>query len=147
MYNTSCVFANTAVMGPGGNSMFKDFREFNMEKKLFLDRLFSFYGELLSDGQKEACRLYLDEDLSIGEIAAHLSVTRQGVYDTLNRAFSKLDDFEKKLELCSRFDAVQRELVALKEEMRQLVPETGSRDTYEKCLLRLDALTQIEDQE
>ena len=127
--------------------MFRDFGEDNIGKKLYLGRLFSFYGELLSAGQKEACGLYLEEDLSIGEVALQLSVTRQGVYDTLNRAFSKLEGFEEKLGLCDRFDAVQRELVAMKEEMKRLVPEEGSRDVYEDCLLRLDALTEIEEQE
>ena len=125
--------------------MFRDSGENNIEKKMFLGRLFSFYGELLSAGQKEACGLYLEEDLSIGEIALQLSVTRQGVYDTLNRAFSKLEGFEEKLGLCGRFDAVQKELVALKEEMLQLVPGGESRAAYEKCLLRLEALTEIED--
>ncbi len=51
-------------------------------------------------------RLYCDEDLSLGEIARQMDITRQGVCDTINRAFLKLDQFEDALGLSKRFERI-----------------------------------------
>ncbi len=66
--------------------------------------LSSFYGPLLTPRQKSMVELYCDEDLSIGEISAQLSVSRQSVHDTLRRAYAKLDEAERKLCLLRRFN-------------------------------------------
>lgn len=41
--------------------------------------LFDFYGELLTQRQREFFDLYYNEDLSLGEIAENNDITRQGV--------------------------------------------------------------------
>ena len=41
--------------------------------------LFDFYGELLTDRQKEFYDLYYNEDLSLSEIAENYGISRQGV--------------------------------------------------------------------
>ena len=41
--------------------------------------LFDFYGELLTDRQKEFFDLYYNEDLSLSEIAENEGISRQGV--------------------------------------------------------------------
>lgn len=43
--------------------------------------------------------LYYERDLSLGEIAADLKVSRQAVYDTLKRSEKALERFEVKLGL------------------------------------------------
>ena len=43
--------------------------------------LFDFYGDMLTDRQKEFYDLYYNEDLSLGEIAENYNITRQGVRD------------------------------------------------------------------
>lgn len=40
--------------------------------------LFDFYGELLTDRQKEFYDLYYNEDLSLSEIAENYGISRQG---------------------------------------------------------------------
>lgn len=40
--------------------------------------LFDFYGQLLSDQQRDFFDLYYNEDLSLGEIAENAGITRQG---------------------------------------------------------------------
>ena len=44
--------------------------------------LFDFYGEMLTDKQKEMFDLYYNEDLSLAEISEHVGITRQGVRDS-----------------------------------------------------------------
>ena len=46
--------------------------------------LFDFYGELLTDRQKEFYDLYYNEDLSLSEIAENYGISRQGVRDQVN---------------------------------------------------------------
>ena len=45
--------------------------------------LFDFYGDVLTERQKEFYDLYYNEDLSLGEIAENHGITRQGVRDEL----------------------------------------------------------------
>lgn len=75
-----------------------------MEKKLKIGNLYEFYGQLLTDKQKEILELYCTHDLSFGEISEELGISRQGVYDTIKRAEKILDEYESKLELLKRFN-------------------------------------------
>ena len=48
--------------------------------------LYDFYGDMLTDRQKEFYDLYYNEDLSLAEIAENYGITRQGVRDVIVRA-------------------------------------------------------------
>ena len=54
--------------------------------------LLDFYGELLTDKQRECFDLHYNEDLSLSEIAEQLGISRQGVWDNIRRAESVLED-------------------------------------------------------
>ena len=76
-------------------------------------RLLDVYGALLTTHQREACRLYLDEDWSFAELAEQMGCTRSGAHDLVRRALAQLEHYEARLghaaEL-SRRDAVEAEL-------------------------------------
>ncbi len=74
-----------------------------MDKIFEKTLLFDFYGELLTDRQKELYQLYHLDDLSLGEISEQLSISRQGVYDAIKRCDKQLSHFEDKLQLVHRF--------------------------------------------
>ena len=78
-----------------------------------LQRLLDVYGPLLTDHQRDACRLHLDEDWSYGEIAERFRCTRSAAHDLVRRATAQLARFEERLgheaELRRR-DAVEAEL-------------------------------------
>ena len=65
--------------------------------------LFDFYGEILTERQKEFFDLYYNEDLSLGEIAENSGITRQGVRDIIVRAERTLLEVEEKTGLIRRF--------------------------------------------
>ena len=65
--------------------------------------LFDFYGELLTDRQKEFFDLYYNEDLSLGEIAENAGISRQGVRDVIVRGGAAMQEVEDKTGIIKRF--------------------------------------------
>jgi predicted DNA-binding protein YlxM (UPF0122 family) len=64
-----------------------------------------FYGDLLSVQQKDAYKLYNDENLSLAEISEKLGVRKQGIHERLKKAGVSLKEFEEKLGLVKKHDA------------------------------------------
>ena len=75
--------------------------------------LFDFYGELLTERQKEFYELYYDEDLSLSEIAENYGISRQGVRDVIVRAEAIMTDLEDKTGLMKRFMLMQQQVQAI----------------------------------
>ena len=76
-------------------------------------RLLDVYGALLTHHQREACRLHLQEDWSITELAEHLSCSRSGAHDLVRRALAQLNHYESRLGHAAeleRRDGVERRL-------------------------------------
>lgn len=72
--------------------------------------LFDFYGEMLTDRQKEFYDLYYNEDLSLAEIAENYGITRQGVRDVIVRGEAILTELEDKTGVIRRFHKMQEQL-------------------------------------
>lgn len=92
-------------------------------KPLEMSLLFDFYGETLTEKQRELFDLYYNEDLSLSEIAAHAGITRQGVRDSVKRAEHALREMELKLGLVARYGGTGRcaeELMLEVERLRAL---------------------------
>lgn len=65
--------------------------------------LLDFYGQLLSKRQYEILDLHFNNDYSLGEIAEHFNISRQGIFDNIKRGKASLLDMEEKLGLVSKF--------------------------------------------
>ena len=76
-----------------------------LNERVALNTLLDFYGPLLTEHRQEVVRLYCEEDLTQQEIADQLGITRQGVFDTLNKARRQLTQYERKLNLVARYRA------------------------------------------
>ena len=72
--------------------------------------LYDFYGELLTERQKEFFDLYYNEDLSLSEIAENSGISRQGVRDVIVRAEGIMQEIEDKTGLIKRFLSMQGSL-------------------------------------
>lgn len=90
------------------------------EKDLSVALLLDFYGEVLTDKQREVIGLYYDEDLSLAEIASQANITRQGVRDSIKRGEATLREMEEKLRLVSRFANRQETLEQIGEAARKI---------------------------
>src|SRR5215469_1276084 len=60
-------------------------------------RLFDAYAGLLTPRQQLLVRLYYHDDLSLGEIAGRLRVSRQAVFDSLRRSVHEMRHVEDRL--------------------------------------------------
>lgn len=72
--------------------------------------LFDFYGELLTDRQKEFFDYYYNNDLSLSEIAENAGISRQGVRDVIVRAENIMQEVEDKTGLIRRFEQMRPHL-------------------------------------
>ena len=82
--------------------------------------LLDFYGELLTEKQREAMDLYYNEDLSLAEIAEPLSISRQGVRDSIKRGEKQLLELENTLGLAKRFKEIEQDVVDIQEMFKEL---------------------------
>ena len=80
------------------------------EDRVMQSLLLDFYGELLTDKQRECCELHFNEDLSLAEIAEQCGVSRQGVWDNIRRGTAALEQIEEKTGLIRRFAETQKGL-------------------------------------
>ncbi|HJA64826.1 MAG TPA: YlxM family DNA-binding protein [Candidatus Mediterraneibacter cottocaccae] len=78
-----------------------------MNKFLEQALLYDFYGELLTDHQKEIYEQFVLDDLSLSEIAESEGISRQGVHDLVKRCQRSLEGYEAKLHLVEKFLAIK----------------------------------------
>lgn len=74
-----------------------------MEKIVQQGLLYDFYGELLTDHQKQIYEDVVFNDLSLSEIAKEQGISRQGVHDLVKRCDKILGEYEEKLQLVHKF--------------------------------------------
>ncbi len=97
------------------------------ENHAYLAFLLDFYGELLTDTQRNIANLYYNEDLSLSEVADLCGITRQGVRQHLVKASQSLCDYESKLHLMEKFQSQQDCLLRLIARLEQLA---GKEDKF-----------------
>ena len=105
-----------------------------MAKNLEISFLLDFYGDMLTEKQRDVVELYYNEDLSLAEIAAHSGITRQGVRDSIKRAESQLLEYEDRLHLAARFRRIEEVLSSIVREAQQI----------EKLISRFGGATEID---
>lgn len=89
--------------------------------------LFDFYGDMLTERQREFYDLYYNEDLSLSEIAENYSISRQGVRDVIVRAEATLTELEDKTGIIRRFHVMQDQL----KNVQRAVTDIGQRNTQQ----------------
>ena len=86
----------------------------------YMTMLYDFYGNLLTDKQKDLFDLYYNEDLSLSEIADNIGITRQGVRDGIMRSELLLRNTEDKLGLVKRYSNIQGSLDSIQEAISEI---------------------------
>lgn len=101
--------------------------------------LFDFYGDLLTDSQKNHLSSYINDDLTKTEIAIENNISRQGVHDSIKRSISILTEYENRLGLVERFQKIRSEISKLEE----LIEDLSISNEDKKCMI--DLLTAVMD--
>ena len=92
--------------------------------------LFDFYGELLTEHQKEIYEQFVLDDLSLGEIAREAGISRQGVHDLIKRCNKILQEYEEKLHLVEKFLKIKEKVHQI-DSILEEYQETESRKLIE----------------
>ena len=100
-----------------------------IEKKALL---FDFYGELLTDHQKNIYSDIVMNDFSYSEVARDEGISRQGVYDLVKRCDKILEEYESKLLLVEKFLDTRDRVSKIHELATELKGMTQSPDLQEK---------------
>ena len=75
----------------------------DLNRKVDLAFLSAFYGGMLTEKQRRILALWCEEDLSLGEIAEEVGISRQAVHESLTRAAGKLSEMESAMGVAERF--------------------------------------------
>lgn len=87
----------------------------DMEGILHKSLLYDFYGDLLTEHQKEIYDGYVMENLSLQEIADESGISRQGVHDIIKRCNNALESYENRLHLVERFLEIKKLVSGIEE--------------------------------
>ncbi len=97
-----------------------------MDEILKQSLLYDFYGELLTEHQKEIYEQFIVEDLSLSEIAKDAGISRQGVHDLIRRCDKILEEYEAKLHLVDKFISIKEKVHQINELLENAKPEEGN---------------------
>ena len=87
-----------------------------MSKNLEMSCLLDFYGEVLTEKQRDMMQQYFNMDLSLSEIADNFDITRQGVRDAIKRGESILTELEDQIGFAAKY----RDLISGVEQIKTL---------------------------
>ncbi|MBQ7707877.1 MAG: YlxM family DNA-binding protein [Lachnospiraceae bacterium] len=113
-----------------------------MEKIVRQSLLYDFYGELLTEHQKNIYEDVVMNDMSYSEIARVNGISRQGIYDMVKRCDKILEDYEDKLKLVEKFVTAREKISEVKDCISK-VREANKEDSLDKTLVDIE--TKVED--
>lgn len=90
-----------------------------MEQNIYLTNLYDYYGELLTDKQKEYFEYYYMENLSLSEISENYNVSRNAVHKQIKDAENKLLFYESKLMLSEKSKKIEELLKDVDEKIKE----------------------------
>ena len=110
-----------------------------MEKIVEKSLLYDFYGELLTDHQKEVYGEHIQEDLSVTELSRIFGVSRQGAYDMIRRCDRLLQGYEDKLHLVAHFLQIKK----MVSEVRETALRAAAADSHEEVCSCMDRIVKL----
>ena len=110
-----------------------------IEKKALL---FDFYGELLTDHQKNIYSDIVMNDFSYSEVARDEGVSRQSVYDLVRRCDKVLEEYENKLKLVEKFLETKERV----SQIHELATQLKSITTENNLIQKIDRIESISKQ-
>ena len=99
----------------------------SIDENIKLGNLIDIYGDFLSDKQKNMILCYVNNDMSLAEIAENEGITRVAVLDAIKKAKQKLFEYEERLKIyklkCSLDEAITKDDKTCKEIITKILEE------------------------
>lgn len=106
----------------------------DMEKIFQQVLLYDFYGELLTEHQRNVYEDAVYNDMSLSEIAEEYGISRQGVHDLIKRCDKILLGYEEKLHLVEKFTGAKEKIAQLVELTKDLEVSEMDQQAREKLV-------------
>ena len=99
-----------------------------MEDRVYLNILYDYYGELLTDKQKEYVEDYYRENLTLQEIAENNNVSRNAIHKQIKEVGNKLYFYENILKIYKKNKGIEECIdkikdKEIKEEIKRIIWE------------------------
>ena len=115
------------------------------EKNLNISLLLDFYGDVLSERQRDILDFYYNDDLSLAEIANNYDISRQGVRSILKKGENILVEMEERLHLAERFTSVQEKSTQIANELKKIISLIDNADISEKISSVINKINELAD--
>jgi predicted DNA-binding protein YlxM (UPF0122 family) len=107
-------------------------------KDLGFCKLLDYYGNTLTEKQRNAVNAYYNDDLSLGEIASIEKISRQGVRDNIKRAEVIMTELEGQLGLMEKAETYYALAESLKEKLQKITAEIKGRGSLSAIQTAID---------
>lgn len=109
--------------------------------------LYDFYGELLTEHQKNIYEDVVLNDMSLSEIAENYEISRQAVSDLMKRIEKLLFGYESKLHLVEKFENAKDKVREIRVEAEVIQDAVGENKDTDRTVLkdRVKRIAEISD--
>lgn len=115
-----------------------------MLKNLEMSYLLDFYGEVLTEKQRDMMQQYFNMDLSLSEIADNFNITRQGVRDAIKRGETVLTELEEQIGFAEKYRNIIENVEQIKSLAQNInfynISYAGSSDEIAKGATKIMAI-------
>ena len=94
-----------------------------MDKTIYYNYLYDYYGSLLTERQRSYYEDYYFSNLSLSEIAENYDVSRNAVHNQLKIVIEKLDFYENNLKLYEKSKKIGKIIEKVDEKIKREIEE------------------------
>ena len=94
-----------------------------MDNRIYLINLYDYYGDLLTDKQKEYFEDYYFNNLTLAEIGENNNISRNAIHKSIKESEEKILFYEERLELYKKRNEILGLLKNIDEETLEKIKE------------------------
>ncbi|MBR3209423.1 MAG: hypothetical protein IKF82_04055 [Bacilli bacterium] len=94
-----------------------------MDKVVYLTNLYDYYGELLTEKQKEYFEDYYFNNLTLSEISENKKISRNAIHKSIKEIENKLYSYEETLKLYEKSRQIKEIIKNLDKETKEKIEE------------------------
>lgn len=94
-----------------------------MDKVLYLTNLYDYYGELLTEKQREYFEDYYFKNLTLSEISENREISRNAIHKSIKEIENKLNHYENILKLYKKSKKIKELIKNIDKETKKKIEE------------------------